>query len=70
MLLLRLKFHDLHYVMSVNDAEKKVLVKLLREETGWGLMLCKRALNESNWNIDEAKSWLIQFRKKPGIMFH
>jgi translation elongation factor EF-Ts len=55
--------------MSVNDVEKKVLVKLLREETGWGLMLCKRALNESNWNIDEAKSWLIQFRKKPGIMF-
>ena len=70
MLFLTLKFHDLHYVMSVNDAEKKVLVKLLREETGWDLMLCKRALNESNWNIDEAKSWLIQFRKKPGIRFN
>ena len=69
MLLWKLTFHDLRYVMSVNDVEKKVLVKLLREETGWGLMLCKRALNESNWNIDEAKSWLIQFRKKPGIMF-
>lgn len=65
-----LKLHDLRYVMMVNDVEKKVLVKRLREETGWGLMDCKRALNESNWNIDEAKSWLIQFRKKPGIMFH
>jgi len=36
------------------------LIKQLRGETGWGLMACKKALNNSNWEIDAAKAWLIK----------
>lgn len=56
-------------IYSLTDEDKLCLVKKLREETGLGMMDCKRALNSSNWKIDGAKSWLIQFRKKSGIMF-
>ena len=54
---------------SLTDGEKLDLVKRLREETGWGMMDCRRALRDSKWDMDNAKSWLIQFRKKSGIMF-
>jgi hypothetical protein len=54
---------------SLTDDEKLLVVKKLREDTGWGMMDCKSALNESKWNYDNAKSWLIQFRKKSGIFF-
>jgi hypothetical protein len=54
---------------SLTDDEKLLVVKKLREDTGWGIMDCKRALNQSKWNYDNAKSWLIQFRKKSGIFF-
>ena len=34
------------------------LVKELREKTGAGMMDCKKALEETNGNIDEAVDWL------------
>ena len=37
------------------------MVKELREMTGAGMMDCKKALNETNGNMDEAVDWL---RKK------
>jgi len=37
------------------------LIKDLREASGAGMMDCKKALNENNGNIEEAKDWL---RKK------
>jgi ribosomal protein L7/L12 len=54
---------------SLTDDEKLELVKQLRKETGWSMMDCKRALSASNWEVEGAKSWLIQYRKKSGIMF-
>jgi elongation factor Ts len=36
------------------------LVKQLRDETGAGMMDCKRALQESNGDITKAKEWLRQ----------
>jgi len=54
---------------SLTDDGKIDLVKKLREETGWGMMDCRRALRDSKWDMDSAKSWLIQFRKKSGIFF-
>ncbi len=33
-------------------------VKTLRDSTGAGMMDCKKALEENNGNIDEAKQWL------------
>ncbi len=38
-------------------------VKQLRDETGAGMMDCKKALTESNGNFEEAKDWL----RKKGI---
>ena len=37
------------------------MVKTLREKTGAGMMDCKKALGETNGNIEEAVDWL---RKK------
>ena len=37
------------------------LVKDLRDKTGAGMMDCKKALNETNGNLDKAVEWL---RKK------
>ena len=69
--------HILRKLDTIEDAkskeltgdEKLAIVKKLREETGWTMMTCKRALIESKWNYDNAKSWLIEYRKKPGIFF-
>jgi ribosomal protein L7/L12 len=61
--------HISDVMCSLTDDEKLLVVKKLREDTGWGMMDCKRALNESKWNYDNTKSWLIQFRKKSGIFF-
>ena len=63
------KLHISDVMCSLTDEDKLCLVKKLREETGWGMMDCRRALRESDWKMDGARSWLIQFRKKPGIMF-
>ena len=63
------KLHISDVMCSLTDECKLELVKKLRKETGWSMMDCRRALRESNWKMDDAKSWLIQFRKKPGIRF-
>ena len=54
---------------ELTDDEKLVIVKKLQQETEWSMMTCKRALSESKWDYDDAKSWLIQYRKKAGILF-
>lgn len=45
-------------VPDSNIAIKAKLVKLLRKETGAGLMDCKKALLETNWDIFKAKEYL------------
>lgn len=55
--------------ITLTDDEKLVVIKKLREETGWGLMDCKKALKESKRDYDNAKTWLIQYRKKSYIFF-
>lgn len=47
----------------LTDDEKFNLVKKLREQTDFGMMDCKKALFETNYNIEEAKNWLVQFHK-------
>jgi elongation factor Ts len=42
---------------------EKQLVRELREETGHGMMDCKRALQECNWNRVLAKLWLDEREK-------
>lgn len=54
----------------LSDDDKLYILNKLRAETGWALMDCKRALDNSNWKIDDAKDWLIQFSKKRGILFN
>lgn len=54
---------------NVTDDEKMKLVSKLKEETGFGMMDCKKALNNSNLKLDGAKIWLVKFRNKSGIMF-
>ena len=39
------------------------MVKELREQTGAGMMDCKKALNETNGNMEEAASPLKATRK-------
>ena len=39
------------------------LVKDLRDKTGAGMMDCKKALNETDGNVDKALEWL----RKKGI---
>jgi len=56
--------------IDLTDEEKLGITRKLREETGWGMMDCRKALNNSNWDYEMAKSWLIQFRKKSGILFN
>ena len=34
------------------------LIKILRERTGAGMMDCKRALDETNNDVDKATDWL------------
>ena len=38
--------------------EQKLLVKEMRERTGYGMLDCKKALQENNWDIDKATIWL------------
>lgn len=54
---------------SLSHDEQKELCKQLRVETGYGLMDCKRALSDSKWDIEKAKDWLRQFRKRPYILY-
>src|SRR5687767_14300873 len=35
-------------------------IKALREETGAGMMECKKALEESSGNMDKAREWIKQ----------
>lgn len=54
---------------SLSQDEQKELCKQLRIETGYGLMDCKKALSESEWDLKKAKNWLNQFRRRPYILY-
>ena len=47
--------------MCVEDGSK-ILVRKLREATGATFMDCKKALKETNGDIDAAISWLVENR--------
>jgi elongation factor Ts len=38
--------------------EMKQLTKEMRERTGYGMLDCKKALQENDWDIDKAIVWL------------
>jgi hypothetical protein len=38
--------------------EQKRLTKEMRERTGYGMLDCKKALQENDWDIDKAITWL------------
>lgn len=37
------------YTCSLTNNEKLEVVKRLRKETGWSMMVCKEALHKSSW---------------------
>ena len=53
----------------LSQDEQKELCKQLRIETGYGLMDCKKALSESEWDLKKAKNWLNHFRRQPYILY-
>lgn len=38
-------------------------VKKLKDETGYGMLDCRKSLLETNWNIDKAKELLAEKEK-------
>ena len=56
---------------NLTNDEKKQMLNKLKENSGFGLMLCKEALEKNNYNFDSASQWLIDIRKhKPHIIFY
>jgi elongation factor Ts len=49
-------------IMKLTDFQKNT-VKQLKEETGHGMLDCKKALIESNWDMQKAKEWLDEREK-------
>lgn len=47
--------------MSIKPPHTNELIKLLREETGMGVMDCKRALKEAGGDMDKAKKLLSEW---------
>ena len=45
-----------------NEDKSKILVRELHEKTGARFMDCKKALHESNNDMDKAISWLLEKR--------
>lgn len=39
------------------------LVKQLREETGFGMLDCKKAVLKCNGDMEKAKEWLIEWQR-------
>ena len=54
---------------NLSKDEEKELCFELRKETGYGMMDCKHALKESEWNIKKAKIYLQKFFKTPRIIY-
>lgn len=51
-----------------DDISSKVnLCRALRQHTGAGMMECKKALNESEWDLDKAEEWLKKQVRRRGI---
>lgn len=44
--------------LTIINNEKVKLIKELRDLTGTGMIECKTALFQNNWNIDQAYSWI------------
>lgn len=50
--------HKRQYIKQFPEQNISVLVRELRETTGEGMMDCKRALMDNNYDIDKAEKWL------------
>lgn len=61
--------HTLDVNNNLSQDEQKELCKQLRIETGYGLMDCKKALNENSWNYEKSKNWIKQNIKRPFILY-
>lgn len=46
--------------MSDLEIEKADLVIRLNEATGVGRLTCRKALENSNWNIARAMDWILE----------
>ena len=55
-------YYSLFLLLQMGNISAK-LVKDLRDKTGAGMMDCKKALNETDGNVDKALEWL----RKKGI---
>lgn len=53
---------------NLSKDEQKEMCFKLRKETGCGMMDCKYALQETNWDIKKAKIYLEEFLRQPRIM--
>ena len=60
---IKLKFKLTNYFFTSMGNITAKLVKDLRDKTGAGMMDCKKALNETDGNVDKALEWL----RKKGI---
>jgi len=50
-------YYSLFLLLQMGNITAK-LVKDLRDKTGAGMMDCKKALNETDGNVDKALEWL------------
>ena len=58
-------YYSLFLLLQMGNITAK-LVKDLRDKTGAGMMDCKKALNETEGNLDKALEWL---RKKGCLLY-
>lgn len=52
----------LYCIDCANDIEKQLVLRLM-DETDCGMLYCKRALQECNWDIVNAKIWLKEMAR-------
>lgn len=57
-------------ITRINDRKEKVsLARKLREETGCGMMACKKALMATDWVYDKAKEYIKDHPERTYVMF-
>jgi len=57
-------------VKRINDRKEKVsLARKLREETGCGMLACKKALMATDWDLDKAKEYIKDHPERTYVMF-
>ena len=61
------KVKPLSPVEDDDMSSKANLCKALRQRTGAGMMECKKALTETDWDMDKAEDWLKKQVRRRGI---